>query len=169
MPADLVVRPTSPFDNGQQIRALAWLGWLSGHRHLFTQAEIDEIQSAFPHSILEFSWPLPPTGVIFVAVLGTEYVGAINLRPEPSDGTYALIEPMSVNEDHQRHGVGTKLWQFAEDVSRRRGDRGLQVWAMNGNPKAMAFYPKVGCRAVATGWVRLGLHVEPATGFHKDF
>src|SRR5438105_2292353 len=45
------------------------------------------------HSILEFSWRLLPTGVILVALLGTEYVGAINLRPEPSDGAYGLIEP----------------------------------------------------------------------------
>jgi len=157
------------FESAQQLRNLAWHGWLSGHRQLFSNAEIEEIQSAFPRSILEFSWLVPATGVIFVALLGPDPVGAINLRPEPGDGQHALVEPMSVVDEHQRQGIGTKLWEFAEQFSRQRGDRGMQVWAMDGNQKAMDFYPKMGCRAVTSGWVRLLKHVEPATGFQKDF
>jgi ribosomal protein S18 acetylase RimI-like enzyme len=116
-------------------------------------------------AVFTISWVVPATGVTFLAFDGVTMVGALTLRPNPSDGGEALIEPMSVLPGQQRLGVGTELWRNVVVFSRRRGDSGINVYALDRNPMAMGFYPKMGCRVVGTGTLGLGAHTEPATHF----
>ena len=48
--------------------------------------------------VFTFSWVVPKTGATFIALDGTTMVGAVTLRPNPSNGGYGLVEPMYVLE-----------------------------------------------------------------------
>jgi GNAT superfamily N-acetyltransferase len=77
---------------------------------------------------------------------------------------------MNVHPDYQRQGVGTDLWIAMAAQSKRLGDRGMQVWALDGNEMAIDFYSKkLRLEIIGTGDWWLLDHREPATGFQLDF
>jgi GNAT superfamily N-acetyltransferase len=168
MPID--IRPAMPFDDRAQVQAVISAAWRSGHGHLFSAEEIAQVEAAAPGvNIFTTSWTVPSSGVIFLAIDGTSIVGVANLRPFPSDGGPALVEPMHVLPGRQRQGIGEALWRYVETYSRSRGDSRLDVYALTENPMAMGFYAKMGGRVVGTGEFRLGDHVERATHFQFKF
>ena len=143
--------------------------WRSGHQDLFTPDELDRVEAATTDDIFEIGWDVPKSGLTVVALVGSELVGAASLRPYPSEGSYGLIEPMSVIPGYQRHGVGTAIWNYVVSLARKRGYPGLRVFALTRNQMAVDFYAKMGCRVVGASALRLGAHVEPATAFQFDF
>jgi GNAT superfamily N-acetyltransferase len=165
---EIAVRQAAPWDS-DRLRAIGKEAWLSGHRHLFTQDELDQVQAAQTDDIFGFDWEVPKSGITVVASVGPNLVGAATLRPYPSNGLPGLIEPMSVIPGFQRHGVGTAIWNYVVALARQRTYPGLRVFALTGNQMAVGFYTKMGCRVVGRGELRLGEHVEPATGFQLDF
>jgi GNAT superfamily N-acetyltransferase len=153
-------------DNADELRVMGHAGWLSGHGHLFSAEENARVIASTTNDIFRTSWVVPPPATMYIAVDGPRIVGAIELR-EAVDG-YGLIEPINVSPEYQRRGIGDQLWTMAAMWSKWRGDKGLRVWALDGNDKAMNFYKKIGCGVVGTGWLALGTHVEPATAFQYD-
>ena len=149
----------------EALRSLVHSAWLLGHGHLFGPAELDLLKTTDIPQPFTTSWSVPDSGVIFVADADGASVGVLNLRPNPSDGSYGLVEPLMVSPTYNRRGVGTNLWNACANFSEQRGDRGLTVWALNGNPIANNFYLKMGGRPGDTGSFKLGRHVEPATQY----
>jgi GNAT superfamily N-acetyltransferase len=108
--------------------------------------------------------------MMMLAVDGPRIVGAMTLHRHTTAGMYSVVEPMNVHPDYQRHGVGTQLWTAMAAQAKRVGDRGMQVWALDGNAIAVNFYTKrLRLPVVGTGDWWLGNHREPATGFQLDF
>jgi len=104
-----------------------------------------------------------------LAVDGPRIVGAITLHRHTTPATYGVVEPMNVHPDYQRQGVGTQLWTAIAAQAKRLGDRGILVWALDGNEIAINFYSKkLGLKIVGTGEWWLLDHQEPATGFQVD-
>jgi GNAT superfamily N-acetyltransferase len=104
-----------------------------------------------------------PTAMMYMAVDGPRIVGAIELRGAV-DG-YGLNEPINVSPEYQRQRIGEQLWTMAAVWSKRRGDKGLRVWALDGNDKAMNFYkdrlPRCRHRLVGTRDSRRARHRIP--------
>ena len=160
------IRLMTPFDDGARIEAVIKAAWRSGHGHLFTKEEIAQVMAAGPQeNIFTVTWTVPTTGVVFLAFDGTTMIGVANLRPNPGTRGPALVEPMSVLPGRQRQGIGEALWRYLEAYSRNRGDTELDVYALDRNPMASAFYRKMGGRIVGTAELRLGDHIEPANRF----
>jgi len=153
-----------------QLMAMAKTAFLSTHGHLFSQEEQALIRESTSIANYRFSWTLPPKLLIALAANGPQIVGAISLHRHNTPGEYGVIEPMNVHPDYQRQGVGTDLWTFIASQSKRFGDRGLQVWALDRNEVAMNFYQnKIRLRVIGKGEWWLRDHMEPATGFQLDF
>src|SRR5438045_3148816 len=104
----ILVRPMIPFDSMQSVLSVGRAAWLSGHSHLFNSAEITQFNAVpNPDELFTFSWTVPTTGVTLIALDDDDIVGALCLRPHPSNGERGLVEPMSVLPGRQRTGIGT--------------------------------------------------------------
>jgi len=165
----VIVRQPQPGDSREEVLAMGHAAWLSGHGHLFSPDENALVMASNTNDIFQTSWIVPPQGLTWLAVDGPKIVGAVDLRPVLREADYGLVEPMNVLPEYQRQGVGKSLWIVVAAWSKHRGEKGLRVWALNGNDKAMSFYKKIGCRVVDEGELRLGAHAEPATGFQYEF
>jgi len=142
---------------------MAKSAFLSGHGHLFSEDEKALILATDRDNIYRFSWqPLPIARMMMLAVDGPKIVGAITVHRHPTASMYGVVEPMNVHPDYQRQGVGTQLWTAIAAQAKRLGDRGMQVWALDGNAIAVNFYSKrLRLRVVGTGEWWLGDHREP--------
>jgi GNAT superfamily N-acetyltransferase len=58
---------------------------------------------------------------------------------------------------HQGRGVGRALFDACADAMRQRGARTMALWVLARNPRACAFYERVGGRIVATRIDEMGL------------
>jgi ribosomal protein S18 acetylase RimI-like enzyme len=166
---DITIRPWLFGDSIEELLAMGHAAWFSGHGHLFSDEENALVMASTTNDIFETSWVVPPTGLLWLAVDGRKIVGAIQLRPQQPEGEFGLIEPINVSPEYQHQGIGKKLWTMAAVLSKGRGEKGLRVWALDGNEKAIGFYADtIRGRVVDTGWLKLGTHVEPATGFQFE-
>ena len=57
----------------------------------------------------------------------------------------AVLWDLRVSPEWRGRGVGTRLFQAAEDWARRRGKAELKIEAQNINPAATRFYARMGC------------------------
>jgi len=135
----LTVRDLEPPDLGD-------LDWSGGAEHVRTMAEA-----------LQASW----TGDVeaLVVALANERLvasGVVDFRPEPGAGVLSLL---SVHEQLQSLGLGTRLVAALEKRVRRRGLTRARLAVEHDNPRALALYRRLGYREV-------GSKVEswPATG-----
>ena len=153
-----------------ELDAMGKEAFLSGHWHLFDEEERRLLHESNSLDIFNFSWTVPPIIQIGIAVDDVRLVGAIGLHREYMPGSYSLIEPMNVHPDYQRKGLGTRLWNLAADFCEQAGDKGLKVWALDGNEMAMSFYrDKLNLSVIGKGHWWLIDHMLPATGFQLDF
>jgi GNAT superfamily N-acetyltransferase len=161
---DVEVRPLAPSDNAAA-QALVHVAWISGHGHLFPASGEKVRRGEDPDA--SFSYQVPKTGSVFVAVSNERIVGLINLRP--LDDAYGLIEPIAVDPSLHLRGIGTELWNYCLKFAQWHGLKGLQVWAVEGNQKANDFYKGRGCKEFATGSVTFDGVERKATGYLLDF
>jgi len=155
----------------QRIRAVTIPAWISGHENIFTEEEIERVKAMKENELFVTSWPIPKTARTFVAAAGGNLIGVAQMRPQvpTAHGEYALVEPMMVLPGQQRKGTGQSLWAVMAAASKQRGDKGMTVWALDRNPKAMNFYgTKLRLRTVGKGEFRLGDRIEATTEFRYD-
>ncbi len=168
------VRWYHPLDSRAEIMGMGKAAWLSGHAHLYSEQERAVVMAATSNAIFRVSWHLPAYSDMALAVddEGGRIIGAIEYRRDRSiHDEYGLVEPMNVDPDYQGRGIGKQMWEYIAGYAKAWGNRGMRVWALNGNQRALGFYAnKVGCKIVDRGgeyW--LADHVEPATGFQYEF
>lgn len=166
----VVTRWVAAEDSRDTIMAVQAAGFLSGHGHLLSEAERALFADPTIPPKFTFSWePLPPFRLIALAVEGPRIVGTLSLHRESSGGSYAVVEPMAVLPEFQSRGIGRELWVIAAAHCKHSGDKGMRVWALDRNTRAIDFYMnKIGCYKIGTGQWTLGQHQEPATGFQFD-
>jgi len=166
------VRPKQAGDSDWEILAVGKAAWLSGHKPLLTAEEYALVLAATSNDVLHSSWLTnkPKSEFTVLAVDGARIVGLGQLCTKTEANDYGLVEPMDVLPQYQGQHLGTRIWNELKTYSQQRGDKGLQVWALDDNDAAIAFYKGMGCTAVAKGefWIDSFPH-KPATGFQVDF
>lgn len=68
-------------------------------------------------------------------------------EPIPAEQTYVSI--LAVHPDKRSLGIGARLLRFAETRARDYGDRGICLDVEINNPRAIAFYERLGYRSVS--------------------
>jgi GNAT superfamily N-acetyltransferase len=168
----IVVRWSGEGDTGRAIDAVQWAGFVDGHSGVFSNEELEVVRQNKPGHGWDFTWRsiLPGNQLTAVAVEGAQIVGAITVwRPSVQEG-YSIVEPMNVLRRYRRQGIGSRVWRFIESHSTERRDRGLRVWAINGNQGAIQFYGStLKLQPVGVGTFWIGEHRESATEFRHDF
>ena len=82
-------------------------------------------------------------------VTAGQQVGCLWLGRAADQGTgerYTHVFLLYVRPDCRRQGLGTALWQQAQDWARARGDRQLGLHVFAQNQGAQHFYSQQGCR-----------------------
>lgn len=138
--------------------------WIVGHGHLFPES-VERIRNG-RRPIESHSYAIPEAGTPWVAGIGTQLVGVMDLRPQ--ENGYVMVEPIAADPSLHRQGIGRALWQYAEQVARGRGYKGLQVWAVDGNRTANEFYKAMGCKPAGTGTVSFDGVKATATMYELD-
>lgn len=96
----------------------------------------------------------PETQLSFVAELGGEVVGSVEVRIIEPSGRAGMVRPrvradveIAVRQSHRGRGVGQRLMRAAEDWARDRGAEVLTLDAHPGNEDAIHFYRQQGFRS----------------------
>lgn len=90
---------------------------------------------------------------VFVYVKSDEILGIIRFGvPDNLDDTEynAEIHVLYVEPDLKRHGIGTKLFNFAKDYFIKNCQKDLIVWCLKDNSPSIKFYEKMGGTITAT-------------------
>jgi GNAT superfamily N-acetyltransferase len=74
----------------------------------------------------------------------------------------AVLWDIRVHPDFRHQGIGTKLFQYAVDWSKKRGCKHFKIETQNVNANACKFYVKQGCRLGAID--RYGYFGHPKVG-----
>ncbi|ROP64672.1 MULTISPECIES: GNAT family N-acetyltransferase [unclassified Curtobacterium] len=85
-----------------------------------------------------------PGGAVFVARMDDAVVGCVGIMPV-GDGEYELVK-MAVAADHQGHGTGRRLIQYAIDRARAVGARRLVLETNSALASAVHLYETTGFR-----------------------
>jgi ribosomal protein S18 acetylase RimI-like enzyme len=85
---------------------------------------------------------------IFVAEVAGKVVGFISSRAD-RESRFGWIANFAVLPGHQKKGIGTRLIEAAFDYLRAEGMEYVRIEALDQNPIATRFYPRLGFRAVA--------------------
>ena len=90
---------------------------------------------------------LNPEGAYFAAEINAEVVGTIDIR-KPNLLGQCIVEPLMVRPDRHGQGVGTRLWNHAEDAAVGWGGRLIGAWSIVANTAARSFYLARGCNPI---------------------
>jgi len=119
-----------------------------------------------PDVFTAFDGPARPRDVIasyveskdaayLLAELDGEIVGFINLKKAAASNypmfkpcEFAAIENLVVDEAHRRRGIGTLLFEAAKKWALDRGLKHIQLTVWTANTAAIAFYAKMGFKAL---------------------
>ena len=85
-----------------------------------------------------------PGGAVFVARMDDAVVGCVGIMPV-GDGEYELVK-MAVAADHQGHGTGRRLIQYAIERARAVGARRLVLETNSALASAVHLYETTGFR-----------------------
>jgi ribosomal protein S18 acetylase RimI-like enzyme len=83
-----------------------------------------------------------------VAEVAGKVVGFISSRAD-RESRFGWIANFAVLPGHQKKGIGTRLIEAAFDYLRAEGMEYVRIEALDQNPIATRFYPRLGFRAVA--------------------
>jgi len=75
--------------------------------------------------------------------LGGVVVGGLRFEAYPD---YLLVRRVAVDPEHQRHGIGRALMEWAHDYAREHGLREVRVGVRSQLPGNLAFYQGLGYR-----------------------
>ena len=66
-------------------------------------------------------------------------------------------------------GVAQQLWDEVVEALRLRGCQAMQIWVVANNPRAIAFYEKLGSAAFSSGMVHVGGIGAESVGYRFTF
>lgn len=97
------------------------------------------------------NWDISEWGIIFVQIGNLPIAGAIvavhtdglDMSEERDD--LAVLLDIRVLPEYRRKGIGSQLFRFVEEWSKRRGLTELKIETQNNNVAAVKFYRKMGC------------------------
>jgi GNAT superfamily N-acetyltransferase len=94
-------------------------------------------------------------GTYYVAEIDGTIIGGVNID-QNQDSTYLeinwkdksdsflIVHRLGVKEEFWNKKIGKKLMLFTENLAKERGLKSIRLDTYSGNPKAMAFYTKLG-------------------------
>lgn len=89
----------------------------------------------------------PNSGQLFVAKVGTDVIGMVNLLFTISTAIgqkVAILEDMIVLPKYQNYGIGSKLIEHAKQYAKNEGIGRITLLTDNDNTKAHSFYKRNG-------------------------
>lgn len=95
------------------------------------------------------SWPKPPDAETFVAVEDDTIIGFANVGPR-RDGDGGELYAIYVDPAHWRGGAGARLFEAGVAHLREHGFPAMTLWVFEENPRARAFYERMGMRPDGT-------------------
>jgi GNAT superfamily N-acetyltransferase len=107
--------------------------WEDGHRHLFPADAVAAYRREVLKEVTSYQAPVRLSKA-FVAMLNAVRVGVIELRGQIAV-EFAVVEPLMVDREHHRQGVGSALWKRGVAEACGWGCLGVRVWALAGNPR----------------------------------
>ena len=110
-------------------------------------AENEELAEVFAEALKS-----PENIAIFMIEDGGKTIGFANLVKifsVWSEGFALMIDDLYLADEYQGRGYGTKVMEEIEDYARRNNFKRLQFQSEESNPKAKAFYTKIGYRPAA--------------------
>ena len=96
------------------------------------------------------------------ATVGTATAGVL------PDGEGELIA-LYVLPAYHGSGVAQQLWEEVVQALRLRGCTAMQIWVVANNPRAIAFYEKLGSVAFSSGTVHVGGIGAQSVGYRFTF
>ena len=123
-----------------------------------TPSDIDGILALLPQVYRIGSLP-PNAEKILVDLLAADYCNILVAKvesqlagcaflfyiPIPAHGQpYTLLEGLVVDQDHRKHGLGTALFEKAEELARHRNCYKIIFTTGVDRPEAQKFYEKLG-------------------------
>jgi RimJ/RimL family protein N-acetyltransferase len=90
-------------------------------------------------------WLADPSIECFVVETGGEVVGLCTVRPSPDEeGGVAEMPTLYIRPDSWRRGYGRALCMLGMERAASLGFHTLTLWVMEINPRARAFYERLG-------------------------
>jgi ribosomal protein S18 acetylase RimI-like enzyme len=80
----------------------------------------------------------------------------------------AEIYELYLAPEFQGLGLGARLFRATQANARGAGLRGVAVWALSGNERALAFYAKLGGRVLKRSTGRFGKSLYESVAFGFD-
>ncbi len=123
-------------------------GWKSAYEGLLPDAFLSSFAYATHEAATAaFISNLPPGTTVFVEVDRDTVMGvAVIARAETGpDGYTAKLDALYVAPNHQRKGIGRRLFRTAVDHAHAEGHDGVFLWVFRDNPYR-SFYELVGGR-----------------------
>ncbi|MBC8508813.1 MAG: GNAT family N-acetyltransferase [Chloroflexi bacterium] len=120
-------------------------------------SEREKFEDPIPESYIEAFNAISndPNNELFVATIGTEIVGALQLTFIPGlsyqGGWRALIEGVRVKRKYRNQGLGKRLFLWAIDYAKERGCHLVQLTSDKRRPGAIKFYESLGFQATHEG------------------
>ena len=154
------IRPALP----TEAPALTELGrrlFLATYTDQIPTADLDEHVAAIFHPDAQLREITCPGGCVLVAVEGAELHGYAKLRPGPPPGPQAVPDALEVARfyvapPHHGTGLATDLMSSCLTWAGREGRKQLWLQVWEANPRAIAFYGKLGFRNAGATTYKLG-------------
>jgi len=108
------------------------------------------------------------SAIILVMEFGDKVVGYATIGPNrvSSFSAEGEIYEIYMKPEYQGLGLGSKLFQNAQDELKRRGYKGSVVWVLSENDKAVSFYTNAGGNPIAKGSETFDDLTLEKTAFH---
>lgn len=136
--------------------------WRTSYRGIVPQTYLDQLDEAKRAAkwsrILRERDSRTLVAETMAGIVGFVSIGAARDWSGPETGE---VWALYVSPEHQRRGVGARLFRAGVDALRAEGRQGLMLWTLEKNAPTRAFYEKQGGVAGATKTVELsGIPVE---------
>jgi ribosomal protein S18 acetylase RimI-like enzyme len=139
---------SATLDDADALAALHAASWRSAYRGILSDATLgagldDERRAHWRTALSESSG----SDIILIA----DGVGFIAVWAEGDPGFGAYLDNLHVDPEHRGSGVGRLLLGAAARQLAERGERRVYLWVFEDNPRAIAFYRRLGGEVVERG------------------
>lgn len=139
--------------DAKNIATLIISGWQTAYKGLINQNFLNSMSI----SKMDEGWSKNITSQnkdnhIFVYENNNKILGVIRFgKPDDENSSYnAEIHVLYVEPSLKRHGIGTKLFNFAKDYFIKNNTINMIIWCLKGNIPSINFYKKMGGTIVGT-------------------
>ena len=157
----------------QVLRDLAHETYDDSFRALNTPETMDAyLAEAFDLQKIQMELETPQSEFYFLyaddKLAGFIKINDVPAQTDINDPDSLELERIYVKSEFKRHGLGTVLIQYAEDIAAARGKQYVWLGVWEQNPKAIAFYEKMGYREFDRHTFRMGDELQSDLVMKKD-